>query len=154
MSHEKHKFNRKPEAFERRSYLESTIADAPISTRGEQAQAHQDTLENDATSNGVDSFLPKQMAGFAESSANSAVDFLTDKQELDQFAHDECKKENFKAIAGANWTKMTFNSVLAGSKFNNNPVYDHFITKPNIASYASFIELSGILQPGQVKDYI
>lgn len=49
MSHEEQKLNRKHESFERTPDLESTSVDAPISTRGEQAEAHQAAHKDDIT---------------------------------------------------------------------------------------------------------
>lgn len=253
MSHEEQKLNRKPETFERTQKLESASVDAPISTRGEQAEAHQaahkddvtlsdtslkavtsglqvdyeplmlvDTdadgrvralatseaplsfielksLEMEATNNpafepivelkrfartlpaGQDkadmyqlaqdlarslrskellsenqdqasdklpaitptfnlsatkfelqdepipsatTFHPERLADFAGSAANRAVDFLTDRQVLDQFVQDEREKfigigeglneakENVKALARAGWTSVTDGTAI------------------------------------------
>lgn len=49
MSHEEQKLNSKHETFERTPNLESTSVDAPISTRGEQAEAHQAAHKDDVT---------------------------------------------------------------------------------------------------------
>lgn len=66
---------------------------------------------------------------------------------------------NYKQIfsiemLGDNCLYVFFNPVPAGTKFNNIPIYDHFIVEPTAPSYASFLELSGILEPGQIKDFI
>lgn len=47
-----------------------------------------------------------------------------------------------------------FNPVPVGAKFNNIPIYDHFIVEPNAPSYEDFLDLSGISKPGQIKDFI
>lgn len=49
MSHEEQKLNRKHESFERTQKLESTSVAAPISTRGEQTEAHQAAHKDDVT---------------------------------------------------------------------------------------------------------
>lgn len=46
-----------------------------------------------------------------------------------------------------------FNPVPAGAKFNNVPIFDHFIVAPDSPSYIDFLEVSGVTKPGQCKDF-
>ncbi|QQR58251.1 MAG: hypothetical protein IPG59_01805 [Candidatus Melainabacteria bacterium] len=69
-------------------------------------------------------FHPERLADFAGSAANRAVDFLTDRQVLDQFVQDEREKfigigeglneakENVKALARAGWTSVTDGTAI------------------------------------------
>jgi len=69
-------------------------------------------------------FHPERLADFAGSAAYRAVDFLTDKQALDQFVQDEREKfigvgeglneakENVKALARAGWTSVTDGTAI------------------------------------------
>lgn len=69
-------------------------------------------------------FHSERLADFAGSAANRAVDFLTDRQALDQFVQDEREKfigigeglneakENVKALARAGWTGVTDGTAI------------------------------------------
>lgn len=47
-----------------------------------------------------------------------------------------------------------FNPVPSGGRFNSMPIFDNFLVEPSAPSYPLFIEVSGLSQPGQHKNFI
>lgn len=76
------------------------------------------------TATNFDTFHPERLADFAGIAAGKAIDFLTDKQALDELIEDEREKfigigeglneakENVKALARAGWTGVTDGTAL------------------------------------------